>query len=277
MNQPKIIELDSRQPLLINPDRPIYLDYQATTPVDPLVLEQMLPFLTHDFGNAASRSHPYGWTAEKAVEKARQQVADAIHADPREIVWTSGATEATNLALKGAAHFYSSKGKHLITLRTEHKATLDTCRQLEREGFEVTYLEVQEDGLVDLQAFEAAVRPDTIIASVLYVNNEIGVVQPIEAIGKILRAHKVLFHVDAVQALGKIPVDVEAVQADMMSLSGHKIYGPKGIGALYVRRKPRVRVEAQVHGGGHERGMRSGTLPTHQIVGMGAAAELAVQ
>ena len=277
MNQPKIIELDSRQPLLINPDRPIYLDYQATTPVDPLVLEQMLPFLTHDFGNAASRSHPYGWTAEKAVEKARQQVADAIHADPREIVWTSGATEATNLALKGAAHFYSGKGKHLITLRTEHKATLDTCRQLEREGFEVTYLEVQEDGLVDLQAFEAAVRPDTIIASVLYVNNEIGVVQPIEAIGKILRAHKVLFHVDAVQALGKIPVDVEAIQADMMSLSGHKIYGPKGIGALYVRRKPRVRVEAQVHGGGHERGMRSGTLPTHQIVGMGAAAELAVQ
>ena len=277
MNQPKIIELNSEQSLLINPDRPIYLDYQATTPVDPQVLEQMLPYLTHDFGNAASRSHAYGWTAEKAVEKARQQVADALHADPREIVWTSGATEATNLALKGAAHFYSGKGKHIITLRTEHKATLDTCRQLEREGFEVTYLEVQEDGLVDLKAFEAAIRPDTIIASVLFVNNEIGVIQPMEEIGRILRTHKVLFHADAVQALGKIPVDAEAFQADMMSLSGHKIYGPKGIGALYVRRKPRVRVEAQVHGGGHERGMRSGTLPTHQIVGMGAAAELAVQ
>ncbi|MBU2809942.1 IscS subfamily cysteine desulfurase [Acidithiobacillus thiooxidans] len=277
MNQPQIIDLESKKPLLINPDRPIYLDYQATTPVDPQVLEQMLPYLTHDFGNAASRSHAYGWTAEKAVEKARQQVADALHADPREIVWTSGATEATNLALKGAAHFYSGKGKHIITLRTEHKATLDTCRQLEREGFEVTYLEVQEDGLVDLKAFEAAIRPDTIIASVLFVNNEIGVIQPMEEIGRILRTHKVLFHVDAVQALGKIPVDVEAIQADMMSLSGHKIYGPKGIGALYVRRKPRVRVEAQVHGGGHERGMRSGTLPTHQIVGMGAAAELAVQ
>ncbi|MBN2678644.1 MAG: IscS subfamily cysteine desulfurase [Acidithiobacillaceae bacterium] len=261
----------------MDPDRPIYLDYQATTPVDPQVLEQMLPYLTHDFGNAASRSHAYGWTAEKAVDKARQQVADAIHADPREIVWTSGATESTNLALKGAAHFYSGKGKHIITLRTEHKATLDTCRQLEREGFEVTYLEVQEDGLVDLKAFEAAIRPDTIIASVLFVNNEIGVIQPMAEIGRILRAHKVLFHVDAAQALGKVPVDVEAIQADMMSLSGHKMYGPKGIGALYVRRKPRVRVEAQVHGGGHERGMRSGTLPTHQIVGMGAAAELAVQ
>lgn len=277
MSSSQIIELESKKPLLIDPDRPIYLDYQATTPVDPQVLEQMLPYLTHDFGNAASRSHAYGWTAEKAVDKARQQMADAIHADPREIVWTSGATESTNLALKGAAHFYSGKGKHIITLRTEHKATLDTCRQLEREGFEVTYLEVQEDGLVDLKAFEAAIRPDTIIASVLFVNNEIGVIQPMAEIGRILRAHKVLFHVDAVQALGKVPVDVEAIQADMMSLSGHKIYGPKGIGALYVRRKPRVRVEAQVHGGGHERGMRSGTLPTHQIVGMGAAAELAVQ
>ncbi len=278
MNQPQIFELDTqKKPLLLDPERPIYLDYQATTPVDPQVLEQMLPYLTHDFGNAASRSHAYGWTAEKAVEKARQQVADAIHADPREVVWTSGATEATNLALKGAAHFYSGKGKHIITLRTEHKATLDTCRQLEREGFEVTYLEVQEDGLIDLKAFEAAIRPDTIMASVLFVNNEIGVIQPMAEIGRILRAHKVLFHVDAVQALGKVPVDVEAIQADMMSLSGHKIYGPKGIGVLYVRRKPRVRVEAQVHGGGHERGMRSGTLPTHQIVGMGAAAELAVQ
>ncbi|WP_414041816.1 IscS subfamily cysteine desulfurase [Acidithiobacillus sp. M4-SHS-6] len=277
MRSSQIIGLESKKPLLVDPDRPIYLDYQATTPVDPQVLEQMLPYLTHDFGNAASRSHVYGWTAEKAVEKARQQVADAIHADPREIVWTSGATESINLALKGAAHFYSGKGKHIITLRTEHKATLDTCRQLEREGFEVTYLEVQEDGLVDLKTFEAAIRPDTIIASVLFVNNEIGVIQPMAEIGRILRAHKVLFHVDAVQALGKIPVDVEAIQADLMSLSGHKIYGPKGIGALYVRRKPRVRVEAQIHGGGHERGMRSGTLPTHQIVGMGAAAELAVR
>ncbi|WP_437557043.1 IscS subfamily cysteine desulfurase [Acidithiobacillus sulfuriphilus] len=277
MNQHKIYDIDTRQPRLIHPERPIYLDYQATTPVDPLVLEQMLPYLTFEFGNAASRSHPYGWTAEKAVEKARGQVAMAIHADPREIVWTSGATESTNLALKGAAHFYQGKGKHIITLRTEHKATLDTCRQLEREGFEVSYVEVQENGLVDLATFAAAIRPDTILASVLYVNNEIGVIQPMEEIGRLLREHKILFHVDAVQALGKIPVDVELLQADLMSLSGHKIYGPKGIGALYVRRKPRVRIEAQMHGGGHERGMRSGTLPTHQIVGMGAAAELAVQ
>lgn len=277
MNQHKIYDIDTRQPRLIHPERPIYLDYQATTPVDPLVLEQMLPYLTFEFGNAASRSHPYGWTAEKAVEKARGQVAMAIHADPREIVWTSGATESTNLALKGAAHFYQGKGKHIITLRTEHKATLDTCRQLEREGFEVSYVEVQENGLVDLAAFAAAIRPDTILASVLYVNNEIGVIQPMEEIGRLLREHKILFHVDAVQALGKIPVDVELLQADLMSLSGHKIYGPKGIGALYVRRKPRVRIEAQMHGGGHERGMRSGTLPTHQIVGMGAAAELAVR
>ncbi len=257
--------------------RPIYLDYQATTPVDPLVVEAMLPYLTENFGNPASRSHSYGWSAEKAVEHAREQVAAAIHADPKEIVWTSGATEASNLAIKGAAHFYSGKGRHLITLKTEHKATLDTCRQLEREGFEVTYLEVQENGLVDLDVFRAALRPDTILASVLYVNNEIGVIQPMEEIGKMLREHKVLFHVDAVQALGKIPVDVEAIQADLLSLSAHKMYGPKGIGALYVRRKPRVRIEAQVHGGGHERGMRSGTLPTHQIVGMGAAAELAIQ
>ena len=277
MNQHKIYDIDTRQPRLIHPERPIYLDYQATTPVDPLVLEQMLPYLTFEFGNAASRSHPYGWTAEKAVEKAREQVARAIHADPREIVWTSGATESTNLALKGAAHFYQSKGKHIITLRTEHKATLDTCRQLEREGFDVSYVEVQENGLVDLATFAAAIRPDTILASVLYVNNEIGVIQPMEEIGRLLREHAILFHVDAVQALGKIPVDVELLQADLMSLSGHKIYGPKGIGALYVRRKPRVRIEAQMHGGGHERGMRSGTLPTHQIVGMGAAAELAVQ
>lgn len=277
MNQHKIYDIDTRQPRLIHPERPIYLDYQATTPVDPLVLEQMLPYLTFEFGNAASRSHPYGWTAEKAVEKARGQVAMAIHADPREIVWTSGATESTNLALKGAAHFYQGKGKHIITLRTEHKATLDTCRQLEREGFEVSYVEVEENGLVDLATFAAAIRPDTILASVLYVNNEIGVIQPMEEIGRLLREHEILFHVDAVQALGKIPVDVELLQADLMSLSGHKIYGPKGIGALYVRRKPRVRIEAQMHGGGHERGMRSGTLPTHQIVGMGAAAELAVQ
>ncbi|MBU2753480.1 IscS subfamily cysteine desulfurase [Acidithiobacillus sp. CV18-2] len=258
-------------------ERPIYLDYQATTPVDPLVVEAMLPYLTQNFGNPASRSHSYGWSAEEAVEKARAQVANAIHADPKEIVWTSGATEASNLAIKGAAHFYSGKGKHILTLRTEHKATLDTCRQLEREGFEVTYLDVQENGLVDLEAFRAALRPDTVLASILFVNNEIGVIQPMEEIGKILREHKIVFHVDAVQALGKVPVDVDAIQADLMSLSAHKIYGPKGIGALYVRRKPRVRIEAQIHGGGHERGMRSGTLPTHQIVGMGAAAELAVR
>ena len=258
-------------------ERPIYLDYQATTPVDPLVVEAMLPYLTQNFGNPASRSHSYGWSAEEAVENARAQVANAIHADPKEIVWTSGATEASNLAIKGAAHFYSGKGKHILTLRTEHKATLDTCRQLEREGFEVTYLDVQENGLVDLEAFRAALRPDTVLASILFVNNEIGVIQPMEEIGKILREHKIVFHVDAVQALGKVPVDVDAIQADLMSLSAHKIYGPKGIGALYVRRKPRVRIEAQIHGGGHERGMRSGTLPTHQIVGMGAAAELAVR
>ncbi|MDD3760560.1 MAG: IscS subfamily cysteine desulfurase [Acidithiobacillus sp.] len=258
-------------------ERPIYLDYQATTPVDPLVVEAMLPYLTQNFGNPASRSHSYGWSAEEAVENARAQVANAIHADPKEIVWTSGATEASNLAIKGAAHFYSGKGKHILTLRTEHKATLDTCRQLEREGFEVTYLDVQENGLVDLEAFRAALRPDTVLASILFVNNEIGVIQPMEEIGKILREHKIIFHVDAVQALGKVPVDVETIQADLMSLSAHKIYGPKGIGALYVRRKPRVRIEAQIHGGGHERGMRSGTLPTHQIVGMGAAAELAVR
>lgn len=258
-------------------ERPIYLDYQATTPVDPLVVEAMLPYLTQNFGNPASRSHSYGWSAEEAVENARAQVANAIHADPKEIVWTSGATEASNLAIKGAAHFYSGKGKHILTLRTEHKATLDTCRQLEREGFEVTYLDVQENGLVDLEAFRAALRPDTVLASILFVNNEIGVIQPMEEIGKILREHKIVFHVDAVQALGKVPVDVDAIQADLMSLSAHKIYGPKGVGALYVRRKPRVRIEAQIHGGGHERGMRSGTLPTHQIVGMGAAAELAVR
>ena len=277
MSEVKVREGNSGGPAPVVPERPIYLDYQATTPVDPLVLEEMLPYLTREFGNPASRSHTYGWSAEKAVEKARQQVADAISADPREVVWTSGATEATNLALKGAAHFYSGRGRHIVTLRTEHKATLDTCRQLEREGFEVTYVEVGEDGLVSPDSFAAALRPDTILASVLFVNNEIGVIQPLEEIGQLLRERKILFHVDAVQALGKIPVDVEALQADLMSLSGHKIYGPKGIGALYVRRKPRVRVEAQIHGGGHERGMRSGTLPTHQIVGMGAAAELAVR
>ena len=277
MSEVKVREGNAGAPALVMPERPIYLDYQATTPVDPLVLEEMLPYLTRDFGNPASRSHVYGWSAEQAVERARQQVADAISADPREIVWTSGATEATNLALKGSAHFYSGRGRHIVTLRTEHKATLDTCRQLEREGFEVTYVEVGENGLVSPESFAAALRPDTILASVLFVNNEIGVIQPLEEIGQLLRERKILFHVDAVQALGKIPVDVEALQADLMSLSGHKIYGPKGIGVLYVRRKPRVRVEAQIHGGGHERGMRSGTLPTHQIVGMGAASELAVR
>ncbi|MFZ5660573.1 MAG: IscS subfamily cysteine desulfurase [Pseudomonadota bacterium] len=257
--------------------RPIYLDYQSTTPVDPRVVDKMLPWLTEHFGNPASRSHALGWEAEEAVEHARQQVASAIGADPKEIVWTSGATEASNLGIKGAAHFYQGKGKHLVTVKTEHKATLDTCRQLEREGFEVTYLPVQENGLLDLEVFEAALRPDTILASVMFVNNEIGVIQPMAEIGKMLRSRGILFHVDAAQAIGKVPVDVNAINADLMSLSGHKAYGPKGIGALYVRRKPRVRIEAQMHGGGHERGMRSGTLPTHQIVGMGEAFEIAVR
>lgn len=257
------------------PHFPIYMDYGATTPCDPRVVDAMVPWLYEHFGNPASRSHAWGWEAEKAVENARQQVADLIGADPREIVWTSGATESTNLALKGAANFYKGKGKHLITLKTEHKATLDTMRELERQGFEVTYLDVQEDGLLDLDKFKAAIRPDTILASVLFVNNEIGVIQDIAAIGAICREKGVLLHVDAAQATGRVEIDMKTLPVDLMSMTAHKTYGPKGIGALYVRRKPRVRLEAQMHGGGHERGMRSGTLPTHQIVGMGEAFRIA--
>ncbi|MDM0069086.1 MULTISPECIES: IscS subfamily cysteine desulfurase [Variovorax] len=259
----------------VTPHFPIYLDYGATTPVDPRVVDAMIPWLREHFGNPASRSHAWGWEAEEAVEKARVEVADLIGADPREIVWTSGATESNNLALKGAAHFYKGKGKHLITVKTEHKAVLDTMRELERQGFEVSYLDVQEDGLLDLEAFKAAIRPDTILASVMFVNNEIGVIQDVVALGNICREKGVIFHVDAAQATGKVEIDVKTLPIDLMSLASHKTYGPKGIGALYVRRKPRVRLEAQMHGGGHERGMRSGTLPTHQIVGMGEAFRLA--
>ena len=254
---------------------PIYLDYSATTPVDPRVAQAMIPWLTEHFGNPASRSHAYGWEAEEAVEKARAQVAALVNCDPREIVWTSGATESINLALKGAAHFYKDKGKHLVTVKTEHKATLDTMRELEREGFEVTYLDVDANGLVPAAAFEAALRPDTIVASVMMVNNEIGVVQDIPAMGEVCRKRGIVFHVDAAQATGKMPIDLGALKVDLMSFSAHKTYGPKGVGALFVRRKPRVRIEAQMHGGGHERGMRSGTLPTHQIVGMGEAFRIA--
>ncbi|MDC7703451.1 IscS subfamily cysteine desulfurase [Vogesella indigofera] len=254
---------------------PIYLDYSATTPVDPRVAEVMIPFLTENFGNPASRSHAYGWTAEEAVENARAQVAALVNCDPKEIVWTSGATESINLALKGAAQFYKSKGKHLITLKTEHKATLDTMRELERQGFEVTYLDVQDNGLLDLAALEAALRPDTILVSVLFVNNEIGVIQDIPAIGELLRSRGILLHVDSAQATGKIDIDLDKLKVDLMSFSAHKTYGPKGIGALYIRRKPRVRLEAQMHGGGHERGFRSGTLATHQIAGMGEAYRIA--
>ena len=257
------------------PHFPIYLDYSATTPCDPRVVDVMIPWLREHFGNPASRSHAWGWEAEAAVEKARGEVADLIGADPREIVWTSGATESNNLAIKGAAHFYKTKGMHIITVKTEHKAVLDTCRELERQGFEVTYLDVQADGLLNLDVFKAAIRPDTILASVMFVNNEIGVVQDIAAIGKICREHGVIFHVDAAQATGRIDVDTANLPVDLMSLTSHKTYGPKGIGALYVRRKPRVRLEAQMHGGGHERGLRSGTLPTHQIVGMGEAYAIA--
>jgi cysteine desulfurase len=261
---------------------PIYLDYSATTPVDPRVAEKMIPWLTEHFGNPASRSHAYGWEAEAAVEEARGYVAALVNADAKEIVWTSGATESNNLAIKGAAHFYAGKGKHLITLKTEHKAVLDTMRELEREGFEVTYLDVQDNGLLDLEVLKAALRPDTILVSVLFVNNEIGVIQPIAEIGEICRSRGIIFHVDSAQATGKVDIDLEKLKVDLMSFSAHKTYGPKGIGALYVRRKPRVRLEAQMHGGGHERGMRSGTLATHQIVGMGEAyrlvkAEMAVE
>jgi cysteine desulfurase len=259
----------------MTPHFPIYMDYGATTPVDQRVVDAMIPWLREHFGNPASRSHAWGWEAEAAVEKAREQVAALVGADPREIVWTSGATESINLALKGAAQFYKTRGKHLITLKTEHKAVLDTMRELERQGFEVTYLDVQPDGLVDLAKLQAALRPDTILVSVLLVNNEIGVIQDIEAIGRMCRERGIIFHVDAAQATGKVAIDLAKLPVDLMSLASHKTYGPKGIGALYVRRKPRVRIEAQMHGGGHERGMRSGTLPTHQIVGMGEAFRLA--
>ena len=254
---------------------PIYLDYSATTPVDPRVAQKMIPYLTEQFGNPASRSHAFGWDAEKAVENAREEVAKLVNADPKEIVWTTGATEAINLALKGAAHFYKGKGKHLITVRTEHKAVLDTMRELEREGYEVTYLTPEPNGLLDLEKFKAAIRPDTILVSIMYVNNEIGVIQDIPAIGEICRDKGIIFHVDSAQATGKVVIDLASLKVDLMSFSAHKTYGPKGIGALYVRRKPRVRLEAQMHGGGHERGMRSGTLATHQIVGMGEAFRIA--
>ncbi len=259
----------------MTPHLPIYMDYGATTPCDPRVVDAMIPWLREHFGNPASRSHAWGWEAEEAVEKARGQIAALIGADPREIVWTSGATESNNLAIKGAAHFYASRGKHLVTVKTEHKAVLDTMRELERQGFEVTYLEVQENGLLDLDRFKDALRPDTILASVMLVNNEIGVVQDIPAIGALCRERGILLHVDAAQATGKVAIDMATLPVDLLSLASHKTYGPKGIGALYVRRKPRVRLEAQMHGGGHERGMRSGTLPTHQCVGMGLAFELA--
>ena len=258
--------------------QPIYFDYSATTPVDPRVADEMCRYLRYDdglYGNAASRSHKYGWDAEAAIDKARKNVADLIGADPKEIVWTSGATESDNLAIKGVAHFYHKKGKHIITCKTEHKAVLDTCRQLEREGFEVTYLDPEENGLLDLGKLEAAMRDDTILVSIMHVNNEIGVIQDITAIGELCRSKKILFHVDAAQSAGKVAIDVHAMKIDLLSLSAHKIYGPKGMGALYVQRKPRVRIEAQMHGGGHERGMRSGTLATHQIVGMGEAFRIA--
>ncbi len=256
---------------------PIYFDYAATTPVDERVADKMCTYLTKDgvFGNPASSSHEFGWQADEAVKKARQQVADLVNADPREIIWTSGATESDNLAIKGAAHFNQRRGKHIVTMKTEHKAVLDTCRQLEREGFEVTYLDPEENGLLDIARLEAALRDDTTVVSIMHVNNEIGVIQDIEAIGELCRSKKIIFHVDAAQSAGKVPIDLAALKVDLMSFSAHKMYGPKGIGALYVQRKPRVRIEAQMHGGGHERGMRSGTLATHQIVGMGEAARIA--
>ena len=254
---------------------PIYMDYSATTPVDPRVAEKMIPFITEDFGNPASRSHPYGWTAEKAVENARKEVAKLVNADPREIIWTSGATESNNLAIKGASNFYSSKGKHIITMATEHKAVIDAVREMERLGYETTFLVPEPNGLVDIEKFKAALRPDTVLATIMLVNNEIGVVQDIEELGNICRENKIIFHVDAAQATGKVAIDLEKLPVDLMSFSAHKTYGPKGVGALYVRRKPRIRIEAQMHGGGHERGMRSGTLATHQIVGMGEAFRIA--
>ena len=255
--------------------RPIYFDYSATTPVDPRVVDKMVPWLYENFGNPASRSHSFGWDSEEAVERAREEVAKLVNADPREIVWTSGATESDNLAIKGAANFYAERGKHIITVKTEHKAVLDTCRELERQGFDVTYLNVKDDGLIDLDTFKAALRPDTVLVSVMMVNNEIGVVQDIETLGEICREKGIIFHVDAAQATGKVQIDLQKLKVDLMSFSAHKTYGPKGIGALYVRRKPRIRIEAQMHGGGHERGFRSGTLATHQIVCMGEAFRLA--
>jgi len=254
---------------------PIYLDYSATTPVDPRVAQKMIPFLTEQFGNAASRSHAFGWEAEKAVEEARGHVAALLNADSKEIIWTSGATEGNNLAIKGAANFYKGKGKHIVTMKTEHKAVLDTVRELERQGFVATYLDPQQNGLLDLDKFKAALRPDTVLVSVMMVNNEIGVIQPIAEIGEICRSKGIIFHCDAVQAAGKIPIDLQKLKVDLLTVTAHKVYGPKGIGALYVRRKPRVRIEPQIHGGGHERGLRSGTLPTHQIVGMGEAFRIA--
>ena len=255
--------------------QPVYLDYSSTTPVDPRVVDKMVPWLYEQYGNPASRSHSFGWEAEAAVEQARADVADLVNADPREIVWTSGATESNNLAIKGAAHFYAERGKHVITVKTEHKAVLDPCRELEREGFEVTYLDVMENGLVDLDVLKAAIRPDTVLISTMFVNNEIGVIQDIEAIGEICREKGIIFHVDAAQATGKVVIDLQHLKVDLMSFCAHKTYGPKGIGALYIRRKPRIRIESQMHGGGHERGFRSGTLPTHQIVGMGESFRLA--
>ena len=257
------------------PHFPIYMDYSSTTPVDPRVADKMIPYLREQFGNPASRSHMYGWSAEKAVEEARAQVAALVNADPREIIWTSGATEGNNLALKGAAHFYQTKGKHIITVKTEHKAVLDTVRELERQGFEATYLQPQDNGLITIEQLAAAIRPDTILVSVMWVNNEIGVIQPIDEIGELCRSKGIIFHSDAAQATGKTPIDLEKTKVDLVTFTAHKSYGPKGVGALYVRRKPRVRLEAQMHGGGHERGLRSGTLATHQIVGMGEAFRLA--
>jgi cysteine desulfurase len=257
------------------PHFPIYMDYSSTTPVDPRVADKMIPYLREQFGNPASRSHMYGWSAEKAVEQARADVAALVNADPREIIWTSGATEGNNLALKGAAHFYQTKGKHIITVKTEHKAVLDTVRELERQGFEATYLQPQDNGLITIEQLAAAIRPDTILVSVMWVNNEIGVIQPIDEIGELCRSKGIIFHSDAAQATGKTPIDLEKTKVDLVTFTAHKSYGPKGVGALYVRRKPRVRLEAQMHGGGHERGLRSGTLATHQIVGMGEAFRLA--
>lgn len=255
--------------------QPVYLDYSSTTPVDPRVVDKMVPWLYEHYGNPASRSHAFGWEAEEAVEQARNDVAGLVNADPREIVWTSGATESNNLAIKGAAHFYAERGKHVITVKTEHKAVLDPCRELEREGFEVTYLEVMENGLVDLDVLKATIRPDTVLVSVMFVNNEIGVIQDVEAIGELCREKGIIFHVDAAQATGKVVIDLQHLKVDLMSFCAHKTYGPKGIGALYIRRKPRIRIESQMHGGGHERGFRSGTLATHQIVGMGESFRLA--